>query len=86
MLVVKDAQKKSVAHGVIQAGHGDHYSVCPCSFSLGFEIDLLHIYIMMFLFGYFLYPLIIIVHFAFCEKGWETDYYDSNCLLHPKLL
>ncbi|KAM3263334.1 putative protein isoform X1 [Capsicum annuum] len=46
------AEKKMWLMEIIQAGHGDHYSVCPCSFSLGFEIDLLHIYIMMFLFGW----------------------------------
>ncbi|KAF3637091.1 hypothetical protein FXO37_25100 [Capsicum annuum] len=46
------AEKKVWLMEIIQAGHGDHYSVCPCSFSLGFEIDLLHIYIMMFLFGW----------------------------------
>ncbi|PHT92410.1 hypothetical protein T459_00292 [Capsicum annuum] len=46
------AEKKVRVMEIFQAGHGDRYSVCPCSFSLGFEIDLLHIYIMMFLFGW----------------------------------
>lgn len=66
-------EKKVRLMEIIQAGHGDRYSVCPCSFSLGFEIVLLYIYIMMFLFGYLLYPLIftiiIIIHFLFGRGG-----------------